>query len=1370
MNEPLPQHDDLVRAVARRKLLVVVGPLVREAAGLVGPRKLVEKGLEVEGFSDEARRDIRVLAGRGQYAAALELIKSRLGPRFFSVYEPLLAGERPTPPASLRALALLASSLPQVLTTNLDNLVELAMPGRWAPLAEVTADLASRGEVVFKMLGDARHFTTWRFTQDGLKNATYLAPHFQTEVGALLRGHQLLFIGYRGDDELLDELLRLRAHAPKDLNTPQWVALVPPGGLEKREHYGKVGLQLVVLDVPADDPVAYDGAVAEFLKELARAGPAVSIEPMVLPDQQLTGNPYPGLVPFSEVQAGQFFGREDDCRTLVGKLGTCPMGHTRWLMLTGPSGVGKSSLLAAGLVPAVRASAPPVAGAPTQWCVVLLRPGRELLRNLATVVRDSLAIAGQPVAPESLTREHFLARDRALTDFLAARLQGRGFLLVLDQFEEAFTVGVTEDRPYLDALLVRGLQDLEVPFYLVTAIRSDYVGDFGRHFPLLAEQLNRGSLSARHDLAPLRVHGLRDAVVRPAELAGRVFEAGLVDRILREAGAVQHGEIGEADAPDATLPLVAHVLHALVEREPARVLSLRAYEALGGVAKALTRSADALLVSLRHEFPETQIRNLLVALVELQPQGRDTRRVLSRTAALSAAGGDTDDIIARSKAEAMLLRLSGGTTGGQRNALPVRLIAVRGEGESATVDIVHDALLREWSTLRDWLGEDRETQLLHRELTRATDAWIRQNRSVDELWRGNRIVRSTATLTGARLDLNEQRFLEASENRENRRRRIVRTIIAIMACGLIALAAISIYALRQRDEARTQIQIANGRMAAGIALLQEVLFESLPRLKAIPGTTTVQYEIHSRLEVMRKALYQNALENPDAQRVEIIRRIELADFAMSFGHITAAKAEYMRAISIAADVKNGSDDPEVQTNLSVALGGFGMAYERTGELALAQYYFTEALRVAALQMIRDPLQPINAENGAGFALALGRLGLSTGDFEQARAHVERATEIIDFLLRVATPSSKIEEMSATSFEMLGDIELRLGNVPNARAQFTRSLGIRENVAKRDPHIESQLNVIDSLDKLGGLELSDHKLDDARQYFDRALKLAESMSQADPSNHTVLHVLAIAHFKIAEVEQWSGNTEEARRRAKIALQIIEDLAEFDDDNAIFMHGIAMVLNRLGDYSLSKDQYEEAKGYRQKTYEIMVELTSRAPENAEWRRDLAAAAENLGIVELYTGNLAIARARIEDGFRIATSLVAIEKGNMRFRMKLCLSNDSMGEVENASGNVNGARQYYENALSLARSMLEDAPSDGEVKLNVMMRHFRLALFARVNEDAFRASENIEAASNLLDELEQSGRADVTSLAGSFRAEVRNFREGKTPPKQFQFSRIP
>ena len=275
------QHEHLVRTLRQRRLLVVVGPLVREAAGLLGLRGLVERGLEAAEFSEEARRHVHSLADRGQYTTAFERIKAQLGPRFASVYQPLLAGERPIQPASLRALARLAGHLPQVLTTNLDNLIEFAMPGRWAPLTGATVDLASRTQVVVKMMGDARHVTSWRFTRDCLQHASSRVPHhFGEEVVELLKGQPLLFIGYRGDDELFAELLRIRKDAPRDQTTSRWVGLIPPDGLETRGTDGPRCLHRIVLDVPDDDPVAYDGAVARYLTALAHSVLATATDPM----------------------------------------------------------------------------------------------------------------------------------------------------------------------------------------------------------------------------------------------------------------------------------------------------------------------------------------------------------------------------------------------------------------------------------------------------------------------------------------------------------------------------------------------------------------------------------------------------------------------------------------------------------------------------------------------------------------------------------------------------------------------------------------------------------------------------------------------------------------------------------------------------------------------------------------------------------------------------------------------------------------------------------------------------------------------------------------------------------------------------------
>lgn len=1317
-----PQHADLVGALGARRLLVVVGHLVREAAGLLGPRGLVERGLEAAEFSEVARGSIVMLADRGLHAAALEQIKTRLGPMFSAFYEPLLAGARPTPPASLRALALLAGHMPQVLTTNLDNLVELALPSRWAPLAEATADLASRTEVVFKMLGDARHVTTWRFTQDGLQNATYLAPHFREGIVALLRGHQILFIGYRGDDELLDELLRLRAHAPKDGNTPQWVALVPPGGLEKRTIYGARGLHLVELDVPAEDPVAYDNMVAEYLKTLARAVPTTEIDAAAQPEQTLIGNPYPGLAPFSEAQAGQFFGRGDDIQLLVSKLGIGPMGRVRWLMLTGPSGVGKSSLLAAGLVPAVRLGAPPLAGAPTQWCVAQLRPGRELLRNLAASVQDALTRMGQHINSEDLTREHLLATDRALTDYLAPRLAGRGFLLILDQFEDAFTIGISEDRPHLDALLVRSLQDLEVPFYMVTAMRSDSTGDFVRHFPRMGEQLNRGSLGARHDLSPLRSHDLHEAVVRPAELTGRVFEPGLVDRILREAGAVRGSETGETDTPSATLPLVAHVLHALVEREPGRVLSLRAYEALGGVAEALTRSANSLMDTLRGElFTEAQIRSLLVALIEVHPQGRDTRCVLSRSEALAAAGGDVD-ASSRTRAEALLLRLSGGTPGATSDALPVRLVAIHGEGEHATVDLVHDALLHEWATLRGWLREDRDAKLLHQELKRASRAWLHQQRSSDELWRGGRLARAAEVLARTQLSADEKAFLVASITRENaeamarenehaeKLRLARRNNHRLQALGGV-LFATSILAFVQyrsaafaSEEATRAATLAEERLSVANNVVKKILTEALPALDRVPGTADVKKQIHAALEDLQSTLLPDANDDVEALHNRMIQHRKRGELALTHDNLVLARKEFDAEFQLAERLA-GRDPNSVTAHrdLSFALIRLGDVEKNTGNLSLARLRFERALSLLERLAAGDPQ---NASLRRDLSMPLNKLGgieQATGDLSAARRLFERSLHIREKLLADDPQNADFSRDLSVSLNRLADVEKISGNIPAARSLFERALALREKLVVDDPQnasLRRQLST--SLQWLGDIEQGTGNLPAARLYFARSLAITEELVADDPSDASFRRELTVSLERLGRVEQAAGNLSAARLLFERSLAITEELVTDDPQNTFLRRSFSLALNTLGEAEQTSGNLPAARRLYERSLSITEELLIDAPQSAELHSDHSFSLNHLGEVELTAGNLAAARSLFERSLSIVERLISDNPKDPSLRRDLTVTLDNLGKVNQSTGNLAAARLLFERSLSINQEMVAGSP-----QVSSRQRHLSIAL---------------------------------------------------------------
>jgi tetratricopeptide (TPR) repeat protein len=262
MASPLLSH--LADALADRKVLVCVGPLLREAAGLPGPRQLLER--LAEALTNGRERVLRLVAD-GEHARAFERAEGLLGARFAGVLQPLLDGGTRVP-ATARALVALAPALNHIVTTNLDTLLERAFGGELPALDDEPPDLGRRARVLFKLCGSAGRPATWRLTDRRLGDLADDRP----QVASLLRSHVVLWLGYRPDDELLrDHLLELRGQKVADPDDPASmivaadVALVPAADVEPevRAFFGDRGVELVPL---AGD---YDVAAAELLRELA---------------------------------------------------------------------------------------------------------------------------------------------------------------------------------------------------------------------------------------------------------------------------------------------------------------------------------------------------------------------------------------------------------------------------------------------------------------------------------------------------------------------------------------------------------------------------------------------------------------------------------------------------------------------------------------------------------------------------------------------------------------------------------------------------------------------------------------------------------------------------------------------------------------------------------------------------------------------------------------------------------------------------------------------------------------------------------------------------------------------------------------------
>ena len=396
------------------------------------------------------------------------------------------------------------------------------------------------------------------------------------------------------------------------------------------------------------------------------AGPA---PPRGAPAERLPC-PYPGLLAFGPEDAALFFGRDQESDDISRRV-----WQQNFLLVVGPSGSGKSSLVSAGVLPRLAADG--------RWLVRTLQPDAGALAWLARTFGDQ---AGSDSGE----------RLRASVDALLDPEPGaERLLLVFDKAETIFLLPAKEDRARFLSLLDR-LRRVDRCVVLL-AMRADFYADL---MTSVLWPLGRGE---RVEIAPLRGAALREAITPPAADAGAYLEPVLAERLLRDAG----------EEPGA-LSLVQETMVLLWERKTRRLLTVSAYEDLGGpggsgLAVALAVRADATLASLS-PAQRAIARRIFVRLVQLGEGRQDTRRPQA-VSALRAPGDDP------ALFDATLRHLTNR-----------RLLTTSADSEEPTVELGHEAMITHWPTLADWIDESRASELTRRRIERDSDDWRRNGR------------------------------------------------------------------------------------------------------------------------------------------------------------------------------------------------------------------------------------------------------------------------------------------------------------------------------------------------------------------------------------------------------------------------------------------------------------------------------------------------------------------------------------------------------------------------------------------------------------------------------------------------------------------
>jgi len=462
--------------------------------------------------------------------------------------------------------------------------------------------------------------------------------------------------------------------------------------------------------------------------------------------------PYRGLQAFGPDDAEFFFGRDNLADWLVSSLRreVQALHGVRLLPVLGPSGSGKSSVVLAGLLPRLKQGA--IEGSEA-WPIVVVRPGDDPLRNLAA---ELVARTSPQGAPPDMGRAldlitHLQAEEQALDLFARMALSGKPdhlrLLLVIDQFEEAFTYRPQDDQARqkfekLRSAFIAGLLHASIApggnVAVVLTMRSDFLGHCAS-FP----RLNDLVTAHLEQVGPMQEHELREAIERPAFKVGGELEPGLAERLL-------------ADAKDqaGALPLLQFTLDELWTKRRGRKLTRADYDAMGGISGALEHRANAIYTSLTDEDKET-CRRIFLRLVQPGEGVEDTKRRLPLADLIPRNDPGRAERVTR-----VIARLTDRET---------RLVTAEGEASNASgsVEIAHEALIRGWKELGKWIDANRAGMRIRDRLGDDAREWAEADPEKKDgyLYTGARLAVAREWAATHRDDMGEVEvvFLAASE-------------------------------------------------------------------------------------------------------------------------------------------------------------------------------------------------------------------------------------------------------------------------------------------------------------------------------------------------------------------------------------------------------------------------------------------------------------------------------------------------------------------------------------------------------------------------------------------------------------------------------
>ncbi len=785
-----------------------------------------------------------------------------------------------------------------------------------------------------------------------------------------------------------------------------------------------------------------------------------------------TENPYRGLASFDEGDARNFFGRESLIAQLLDGLHEQHPLH-RTLVVSGPSGSGKSSVVRAGLIPALKAGA---LAESEQWIYASTVPGSDPFHNLANAIQRVSVRADIDVL--ELLKSDVSGLSRAI-DRCLPNERGCELFLLIDQFEELFTLCADDAvrKAWMNAIS-HALLEKNSRLRVVFTMRADFL-DRPLQYPDLADIMRY-----RVVLVPmLNLEELERAITGPARRIGLFFEDRLVAAML-----------DEVSAQSGALPLLQYALSELFQKRSGNMLTLKSFQEIGGVRGALAGRAEAAYSSL-NDAEKNAARQLMLRLTTLGEGREDTRRRVYQTeldALRAEVGGSAYDAALNAFTHARLLTFDR-DPGGFEN----------------TLEVAHEALLRNWQKLQEWLQASRADLRLQRQLSTTVQAWREANQDQSFLLAGTRLAQFSPLLLqkGVKLTTEESTFLSASLNRQEQ---------------LIALEGErAARELRQAQELAEQQQRAaaakaraNGRLRwlvvglagiLGFALWQT--YQASERSRAL----AIQTQSARSLSSFWEKLFANA--DPDVSQGKELTVREMLNQGLGQVQSELKDTPEVQArllLSMSASYRQLSQFEQAQTAINAAESALASVssapYELKHAVGLEHGRILADLRKSdeALAILQATLQSQRERGDDPLALGttLNVLATVYSDKQEFTQAQKLLTEALS--LRETNGASKAE--LASTLSNLAFAAGQLGKLTEARSAFVKALDYRRE-AHGELHSEVgvvQMNLTRICLDLGDIECASKYAAGA----DKTLRtiFAQDATRPDLSEHPTIAFL------------------------------------------------------------------------------------------------------------------------------------------------------------------------------------------------------------------------------------------------------------------------